>query len=178
MASTSQQASRSTIWIFRSLAIGSSVAVVIHLYPTVKQAYGVNALKLTNSENVHYAKTGVGRLGRIAQRDTDRAKELVQEGALVGLARAARRNDDGLSKEAFKALVSFAGALPNAKEHLSVGAVAALLAGDETCAADCRTLWKALGVERPDDRARRIALLKEVVNEEKSRREKEDMTDT
>lgn len=139
MASATSSASAAA-WMFRALALGSSCAVAIHLYPILSSTPAPHAVALAQASEPFLARAGVSRIARQATRSSSSRHALVSAGALPVLAAAGRSADAGVRKAAGEAMVELMVEEEAVREGMRDEGVVEAMVGVEGEAAE--RLWR------------------------------------
>lgn len=136
--------SRTSLWVFRSLALGSTVAVGMHIIPHLSVASGQQAIQLAGSDELVYAREGVRRMGRNARKGEKQAKELIELGAVQILGDAMERGDERLFEAA---LVSGAQLVRNDQKQILKHNAFRQALGQSECGSGCKIFCKTVGLQ-------------------------------
>lgn len=142
-SSTTAGASRGSIWLFRSLAVGSSVAVAANLIPIMNSATVQNSVKLCENENDMIARVGANRVKSNAAVSSSRRDMLVKLNAVPILGNCIAK------EEALEALAKLA-QHPDVPSQIAECEPLVEILTEETCEQGCEQVWKALGVDQMD----------------------------
>lgn len=143
MTSSTAGASRGSIWLFRSLAVGSSVAVAANLIPIMTSATVQNSLTLCENENDMIARVGANRVKGNARASSTRRDMLVKLNAVSILGNCVAK------EEALGALATLTQHPDVPSQIAECEPLVEILTGD-TCEQGCKQVWNALGIDQMD----------------------------
>ena len=141
MSSTASQPSRLTVWLYRSLALGSTAAVASHTLPLMQQSSLTNSIQLARSDEAFLSRSGIRRIAAAAKQEAKR-KTLLENGAMCALSEVASRGNADLADAALGAAATLARDEPACLLRQR-GLRDALLT---ECREGCQAAWDTLGV--------------------------------
>lgn len=136
--------SRTTVWIYRALAISASVAAYSHLPMPNPQAQATKALQLAQSQTTFLARAGVRRMRTCARAG---GADALRAGDGMRILGECAERGEAEGDELREAAVEMAGVLAEGVGERVAG-VRGLegVLGGEACQGACREVWRSFGV--------------------------------
>ena len=145
-SSTGQQPSRLVVNAFRSLALGSTIAVFWNMYPQMKLTTARNAIQLAETESKTLKISGVKRINAQAKSGQKNRSMLIENGAMDALLECTRNEDENLRELALEGI----GYLMK-EESVEVNEEMKVLVGGMKCDSACERFWRAWGRDRKEE---------------------------
>lgn len=138
------QTSTSAVWVYRTLALGSSLAAAMYIVPELESGTCERSVQLARSKEPIFAREGLRRMYRAVERDGANGVKVMQlDGAHV-LGAAMKSEDEGVRRAAGRGV----GALARC------GQMEVLLVRDVRerldrvqCAEECEAFCEVLGID-------------------------------
>ncbi|PXF48710.1 hypothetical protein BWQ96_01562 [Gracilariopsis chorda] len=138
------QASTTTIWVYRTLALGSSLAAAMYVVPELESGSCERSVQLARSKEPLFAREGLRRMYRAVEKDADKGIKLMQMDAAHVLGAAVNSEDGRVRRAAGRTVGALA----------QCGQMAVLLQRDVRerldavqCAEECEAFCEVVGID-------------------------------